>query len=111
MARSTLVARPSGFPPSASSISIGNTSWGRGEDDPVFAREFPELMYHALDHRREHIEAANNDHVVGAADNAKTRRGDAVCGLAGAGQGNDVAGTEANQRLAFAHEVGQHQFA
>ena len=81
------------------------------EHDAVLARQRRLAVQHGGDLDGKDVDAAHHHHVVAAPDHAEARRGSAAGGAAGAGQFDDVAGAEAHQRLAFARQVRQHQFA
>ena len=83
----------------------------RGEDDLVLRGDLWEAGEHLLDLGREHVHAAQDEHVVGTADDAVDL---AMRTAAGAGLGDDagdVAGAVAHERAALARERGEHQFA
>ena len=86
------------------------TPWlsGCDQDQPADCR--PELGDDLADGGREDVDAAHDQHVVGAADAAQPRRGAA----ARAGRGPDldmVAGAETQQRRSPVTQMREHEFA
>ena len=82
----------------------------RGLDQDVAADARRERAHDLADRRREDVDAAHDQHVVGAADAAHARAGAAAA--AGARADDDViARAEAQQRRGAVAEVGEHELA